>query len=124
MTDSSWADDPGMTTHVLSTTAHHIGGRLFAVLWGGLAVVDVARPVLGTVGCALLLLGLIAVCGSGQTPWAAVATGVTGWLVIDGFVQHPYGELGFGPPSWILLGVAVVAVLAVAARTADRRGLR
>jgi hypothetical protein len=108
-----------MTTSVVRATGRSPAGRLFVALWGGLAVVDVARPTLGALVTATLVVGLAAACGSGQPPLAAAAIAVTGWLVIDGFVEHRYGELGFGPTSWVVLAVALVVVLLVSTRTSD-----
>jgi hypothetical protein len=105
------------------TTRNSPSGRVFVALWGGLAVVDVSRPGGGLLAGALVVV-LTAACSVGQPPLSAAAVAVTGWLVIDGFVQHQYGELGFAPASWWLLALVLAAVLGVAARTgrrADRR---
>jgi hypothetical protein len=110
-----------MEPALLRATGRSPGGRLFVALWGGLVVVDVTRPA-GALLTTGLVVGLVACCGIGQSIPAATAIAGTGWLVINGFVQHQYGELGFGSTSWWLLGVVLVVVLIVALRTeAGRR---
>jgi hypothetical protein len=96
---------------------------VFVALWGGLALVDLTRA-----GGALLSGGLVLVLVAGccvhQSCWSALSIGTTGWLVMNGFVQHQYGELGFGASSWGLLALVLAAVLGVAVRTThavDRR---
>jgi hypothetical protein len=101
------------------TTANSLGGRLFVTLWGGLALVDLTRPAGGGVIAGGLVIGLVALCGIGLQVHAAAAVAGTGWLVLNGFVLHQYGELGFGATSWGLLAAVLVVVLAVAVRTAD-----
>jgi hypothetical protein len=91
--------------------------RVGAVLWGGLAVVD-----LGTVAHApsyaeLAAVALLVTAGSigMRTPTAAAAA-VVGWLVVNGFVVHRFGVLGFdGAPD-----VARLALLVGLATTATR----
>jgi hypothetical protein len=69
-----------------------------------------------------LIVGLVACCGIGQSISAATAIAGTVWLVINGFVEHHYCELGFSRASWWLLATVLVVVLAVALRTeAGRR---
>jgi hypothetical protein len=97
-------------------TLRGAAGRVFVALWGGLALVDLGRPT-GSVVSGALVLALVAACGVHQSWPAAAAIATTGWLVIDGFVQHQYGELGFGPESWAVFALVLSTVLAVAART-------
>ena len=104
----------------MHTTVHSLGGRLFVMLWGGLALVDLTRPAGGIVAGGLVV-GLVALCGVGLSVHAAAAVAGTGWLVLNGFVLHQYGELGFGATSWGLLATVLVIGLAVAARTAGVR---
>lgn len=112
-----------MANDLLRTTRQSPAGRVFVALWGGLALVDISRPGGGLLAGTLVVV-LTAACAVGQTPVPAAAVAVTGWLVIDGFVQHRYGELGFAPRSWWLLGLVLATVLGVAARTAHRAGRR
>ena len=112
-----------MEHDLFRTTRHTPAARVFVALWGGLALVDVSRPGGGLLAGTLVVV-LTAACGIGQPPLAATAVAVTGWLVIDGFVQHRYGELGFAPASWWLLALVLAAVLGVAARTARRTAQR
>jgi hypothetical protein len=91
------------------------GGRLAATLWGGLAVVDLATLAHSP---AYLDLGLVAVLVGAASLRMRTGTGLAnafiGWLLVDGFVTHRYGELGYaGPPDLARLGLLVaVAVLA------------
>jgi hypothetical protein len=101
-------------------TVHSLGGRLFVTLWGSLALVDLARPAGGLMAGGLVV-GLVAVCGVGLSVLAASAVSGTGWLVLNGFVLHRYGELGFGATSWGLLVAVLVVGLVVAVRTAGAR---
>jgi hypothetical protein len=102
-------------------TVHSLGGRLFVTLWGGLALVDLARPAGGGLMAGGLVVGLVAVCGVGLSVLAAAAVSGTGWLVLNGFVLHQYGELGFGATSWGLLAAVLVVGIVVAVRTAGAR---
>jgi hypothetical protein len=113
-----------MDADLLRATRHGVGGRLFVALWGGLAVVDLTRPGAGEVVSGIAVVALVGLCGIGQSPAAAAAIAATGWLVINGFVQHRYGELGFGAASWWLLVTVLVVVLTVSSRTTRQRGLR
>ena len=112
-----------MEHDLFKTTRNSPSGRVFVALWGGLALVDVGRPGGGLL-TGTLVVALTAACAVGQALVPAAAVAVTGWLVIDGFVQHRYGELGFAPASWWLLALVLAAVLAVAARTARRTDRR
>ncbi|RNM16257.1 hypothetical protein [Nocardioides pocheonensis] len=111
-----------MEPDLLEATRRGPAGRLFVALWGGLAVVDVSRPA-GALLSGGLVLVLVAACGVHQTWWSAASIATTGWLVVNGFVQHRYGELGFGASSWALFALALAVVLAVAARTGSTRSL-
>jgi hypothetical protein len=102
---------------LLRTTGNSLSGRLFLTLWGGLATVDVARPTGSSLLTGALVIVLAGCCAIGQSVPAAAAIATTGWLVLDGFVQHRYGELGFAPSSWWLLAAVLAVVLTVAVRT-------
>jgi hypothetical protein len=89
---------------------------MFFALWGGLAVIDLTRPAGGMVAGAAVVM-LVAGCGVGLQPMAAAIIAGIGWLLLNGFVQHQYGELGFGSTSWALLALVLVVGLAVSLRT-------
>lgn len=105
-----------MDADLLRLARRSPAGRLFIALWGGLAVVDLARPTGGLIAGGLVV-ALVAGCGVGQSRPAAAAIATTGWLVINGFVQHRYGALGFGPASWWLLALVLAVALVVSGRT-------
>jgi len=98
---------------VRTAMLHGLGGRMFIALWGGIAVVLGCRalglaPVL-TSGAVVVLTGG---CCLGQRRAHAVPIAGTGWLVVDGFVAHRYGVLGFSEPlGWLLLGVTALALV-------------
>jgi hypothetical protein len=85
------------------------GVRVGLVLWGGLALVDVGRV---THSPSYTVLGAIAVLVTASSigmpiPTAVVAAAV-GWLVVNGFVVHSVGVLGFdGTPDVVRLGLLV-----------------
>jgi hypothetical protein len=84
------------------------------VLWGGLAVLDLARIVAApsylTVG---LLAALVAAAAVRMPTATGLGAAVVGWLLVDGVVEHRYGVLGFdaahdGRVLVVLVGVALV----------------
>jgi hypothetical protein len=72
------------------------GVRVGIVLWGGLAALDVGRlasaPTYAELG---VVAFLVAVASIGMCPPTGLASAVLGWLLVDGFVEHRYGVLGF-----------------------------
>lgn len=109
-----------MERALFDVTARSTGGRLFVALWGGLALVDlVGRAVDSMVAGALVVL-LVAACEVRQPLLAAVSIAATGWLVINGFVMHHYGQLGFGAASWWALVLVLAIGVAVALGTAGQ----
>jgi uncharacterized membrane protein len=89
--------------------------RLAVVLWGGLLLVDLGRRAHAP---SYLDLAMIAVLVAGASlqmrPGTALVAAVVGWLLVDGFVTHRYGALGYdGTPDLarlaLLAGVAVLA---------------
>lgn len=112
-----------MEPDLFRATGRSPAGRLFIALWGGLAIVDLSRPG-GALLAGSLVFALVAACATGQSWLAAGAIAGTGWLVVNGFVEHRYGELGFGPTSWFLLAVVLIVTLTVAARTTRPAGHR
>jgi hypothetical protein len=105
---------------LLGMTARSVPGRLFVALWGGLALVDVALPAGGGHVAGALVVVLVAACEVGQPVLGAAAIAATGWLVINGFVLHRYGELGFGAASWWVLVLVLSIGLGVAIGTTRR----
>jgi hypothetical protein len=90
------------------------GVRVGIVLWGGLAALDVARltslPSYAALGAVALLVTTASV---GMRPVTAVSAGIVGWLLVDGFVEHRYGVLGFdmvrdGALLALLIGLALL----------------
>src|SRR3954451_8234076 len=106
-----------MEPDLLRVTRHGVGARLFVALWGGLALVDVTRPGGSQLLSGVAVAALAGACGAGQSRSAAAAIATTGWLVIDGFVQHGYGELRFDTASWWILAMVLAVVLTVAGTT-------
>ncbi|RNL80112.1 hypothetical protein [Nocardioides marmorisolisilvae] len=97
-----------MEQPLLPVLAHHLGGRLFVVLWGGMAAASVSagpadvRPA--------LVLGLIGACALGLPLLQVLAVAGVGWLVLDGFVAHSYGDLAFGGSDLALLPLVLLVV--------------
>jgi len=93
------------------------GVRVGIVLWGGLALVDLGRvthaPSYAELGAIALLVTAASV---GMRTSTALAAAVVGWLVVNGFVVHSVGVLGFdGTPD-----VARIGLLVGLAATASR----
>jgi hypothetical protein len=107
-----------MERDLLGVTARSLGGRMFVALWGGLALVDIAGRAIDGLLAGLLVVGLVAACEVRQPPLAAASIAATGWLVIDGFVLHRYGELDFGAASWSVLAGVLLVGAGVAVGTA------
>ena len=87
------------------------------MLWGGLALVDAGTlahaPAYAELG-AVCLLVVVASIGIGIP--AALGVALVGWLVVDGFVVHSLGVLGFdGAPDAARLAL-LVALAAAATR--------
>jgi len=103
-------------THESVTTVvlHGLGGRMFVALWGGLAVVSVCRGIglnAWEQGAAVIML--VGACSLGLPGRSASLVAVTGWLVIDGFVAHRYGQLGLDPLMvWGLIATVATALIA------------
>jgi hypothetical protein len=89
--------------------------RLAAVLWGGLLLVDLGRLAHAPSYLDLALVALlVAAASTRMRAGGALAAAVVGWLLVDGFVTHRYGVLGYdGTPDLarfaLLVGVAVLA---------------
>jgi hypothetical protein len=70
------------------------GFRFFATFWGSLLAVDVGRLVSVAVWApTILVAGTVCLCSIGQRPVLVVAAGLTGWLVVTGFVVNGDGTL-------------------------------
>jgi hypothetical protein len=93
------------------------GTRVGIVLWGGLAVIDVTRiagvPPYGALGA---LAVLVTMTSAGTRTAVAVSGGVVGWLLVDGFVEHRYGLLGFDASRDPFVLALLVGLAAGAAR--------
>lgn len=75
-------------------------GRVFVVVWGGLALVSLAQAVGAPDGLAGVLLGLVvAGCCVGLTPVQAPPVALTGWSLLNGFVLGSLGQLGWHGPA-------------------------
>jgi hypothetical protein len=89
--------------------------RLAVVLWGGLVLVDLGRLAHAPSYLDLALVALLVAAASiRMRAGTAVAAALVGWLLVDGFVEHRYGSLGYdGLPDTarlaLLVAVAVVA---------------
>lgn len=105
-----------LRAHVASAPSY----RLFAALWGGLAVVDVARAFQAPPA---LQLGLLVVLAAGlcvrQGVVAALAVAGIVWLVATGFVVNAWGELHLSGAAD--LGRLLLLVLVALAATEVRR---
>jgi hypothetical protein len=91
------------------------GVRLAIVLWGGLGVIDVAR-VAGAPSYAVLgtLALLVTASSIGTRTSTALGAAAIGWMIVNGFVVHHLGVLGFdGTPDaarlLVLVALALVA---------------
>jgi hypothetical protein len=100
--------------------------RVGVVLWGGLAILDVARiaaaPSYVELGAVVLLVTAASI---GMRPATGLVSAVVGWSLVDGFVEHRYGILGFD--FWrdlgvlaLLISLALVATRATLATRAPR----
>ena len=93
--------------------------RVGIVLWGGLALVDVGRvttaPSYAELGAVALL---VAAASVRMRVGTALSAALVGWLVVNGFVVHRLGVLGFdGTADLARLGLMVgVALLAARVR--------
>jgi hypothetical protein len=106
-------DDPALGSEDLPW-ARLAGVRLAIVLWGGLAVADVcdAAGVPSYAGLGALAL-VVAASSVGVRTGTALGVALVGWLLVDGFVVHRLGVLGFdGAPDTARLGLLVVLALA------------
>jgi hypothetical protein len=94
--------------------------RVGIVLWGGLALVDVARVTAVPSYAVLAAVALLVAASSvGMRTSTALAAALVGWLVVNGFVVHRLGVLGFdGTPDLARLGL--MAGLALTAARARR----
>jgi hypothetical protein len=109
-----------MATHqsVSAVVLHGLGGRMFLALWGGLALVLLGRAVgLGAWLSTGVVIALTGACSLGLRALASVVVAVTGWLVVDGFVEHRYGELGLDLRLVLVLAATISLALTVSTIT-------
>jgi hypothetical protein len=110
-----------MERPLLPVLAEHIGGRLFVLLWGGMAAASIgAGPAGVRPGLVLVLIGA---CALGLPLLQVLAVAGVGWLMLDGFVEHSYGDLAFAGADLALVPVVLLtaAVGALASGTGVRR---
>ena len=91
---------------------------MFIALWGGLALVLVGRAI--GLGAWLSTGGVIALAGAcslGLRALASIVVAITGWLVVDGFVEHTYGELGLDLQLVLVLAATIGLALTVSTIT-------
>jgi hypothetical protein len=94
------------------------GVRVAIVLWGGLAVLDIARVAAAPSYAGLGALAIVVTLASiGTRTTTALCSAVTGWLLADGFVEHRYGALGFDARHDVALLALLAALALVATRT-------
>jgi len=95
--------------------AHLAGVRLAVVLWGGLAVIDVWRASGAPSYAGLGAIALLAMLSSvGMRAGTAMGCAGIAWLVVDGFVVHHAGELGWDGSADVgrlalLVGLSILA---------------
>lgn len=112
--------DPGSDSDVQvpgPQLVHLAGVRLGVVLWGGLALVDLGRltaaPSYAELGA---LAVLVTVSSVGMRTGTSLCAALVGWLIVDGFVDHSLGTLGFE----VVPDTARLALLVGLAMTASR----
>jgi hypothetical protein len=97
------------------------GVRVGAVLWGGLAIVDVGRVAGATPYVESTLIALLVVAAStGMSTATGLSAATVGWLVVDGFVEHRYGVLGYDARTDTAL-LLLLAALSLAVTTHQKR---
>jgi hypothetical protein len=108
------ATTPSLGEHLWGLPA----ARLFLQFWGGLAVLDVAKALgASPLWQGLALATLVAACSLGMRWGVALGLAGVAMLLVNGFVEHDYGQLRFvGLPD-----LAWMAVLAAAGCLGSRR---
>ena len=97
-----------------SETAQSAAWRFFAVYWGSVLIVGLARPAGRTVTLAALTV-LCALCSATQRILVGVGLGFVGWLFATGFVANPSGTLhlhGVGDAARLALLTAAAGLAA------------
>ena len=95
------------------------GFRVGLVLWVGLAVTDVGRALGATEYAELAAIAVLVTLSSvGTRPSTGLYAAATGWLVVDGFVEHRYGLIAYDVPR----DTAILLLLAILALAAARTG--
>ncbi len=100
------------------------GFRFFATFWGSLLAVDIGRLVSVAVWApTMLVAGTVCLCSIGQRPVLVAAAGLTGWLIVTGFVVNGDGTLALtgaadvGRLFLLLTSAYVGAALPILARS-------
>jgi hypothetical protein len=98
------------------------GFRVGVVLWGGLALLDVGRlaavPSYAELGAVAVLVTAASV---GMRTRIGICAAVVGWLLVDGFVEHRYGVLGYNAVHDTAVLTLLVGLALAATRTTRSR---
>jgi hypothetical protein len=85
-------------------------------LWGGLAVLDLCRLLDAAAWAEVCAVAaLVAACSVGVGRLVAVSVAAIGWLLLNGFVVHHFGQLGFVGATDLVRGALLLAVGLLAA---------
>lgn len=104
-----------MSEHDLHLRVHDLpAGRALIALWGGLAAIDATQSLSEPMVQLGAVTAVVAVCSLGVGRGAACVVAGIGWLLVNGFVVHGFGQLGFVGVgdvlrAVLLLGVALAA---------------
>ena len=103
---------PDLRAHLTSDPS----GRLFLMLWGGMAVTGSARLAGAPAATQMAMVTvLLVVCSLNQPYRAALAVAVVAWLLVTGFVVNQYGDLHLsGKGDLYRLSFLVLLALAAA----------
>ena len=90
--------------------------RPLLALWGGLAVLDTGRLLDVTTPVQVVAVAaVVAGCARGVGRVLAVGVAAIGWLLLNGFVAHQLGQLGFVGTGDVVRAVLLGGVALVVA---------